>query len=155
MKGNDQVIACLNSLLADELTAINQYIVHSEMCANWRYEKLADVIEKRAITEMKHAEKHIERIIFLEGRPVVSNLNKINIGGEVLAMLNNDREAEFTAITNYNVGIKLCEGQGDFATRDILQGILADEESHIDWIEAQLDEVSQVGFQLYLMEQTD
>jgi bacterioferritin len=155
MKGNDQVIACLNSLLADELTAINQYIVHAEMCDNWGYKKLADVIEKRAITEMKHAEKHIARILFLEGRPVVSALNKINIGSDVLAMLNNDHEAEFGAITNYNVGIKLCGDYADFGTREMLEHILTDEEDHIDWIEAQLDEVGHVGIQIYLMEQTD
>src|SRR5512144_177040 len=101
MKGNDEVLATLNALLADELTAINQYMVHSEMCANWGYGRLHEVIEKRAIDEMKHAEKLIARILFLEGRPTVSNLNRITIGQDVQAQLNNDHEAEQGAVTNY------------------------------------------------------
>jgi len=144
----------LNDLLADELTAINQYIVHAEMCDNWGYKELAGVIEKRAITEMKHAEKHIKRIIFLEGRPIVSVLNKINIGADVLAMMKNDHEAEFGAIAAYNKAVRQAAELGDNGTREMLEDILTDEEDHIDWIEAQLDQIDQMGIQLYLVEQT-
>ena len=153
MKGNAKIIAALTELLADELTAINQYIVHSEMCANWGYEKLHQLIEKRAIDEMKHAEKLIGRILFLEGRPVVSALNKIAIGAEVPAQQANDHAAEFTAIQNYNAAIKLATELGDNGTREILEGTLKDEESHIDWIESQLDQFQQMSLQNYLVEQ--
>jgi bacterioferritin len=153
MKGNEQVIKFLNFLLSDELTAINQYMVHAEMCANWGYKELAEHIEKRAIDEMKHAEKHIGRILFLEGRPVVSDLRKITIGADVLAMLNSDHAAEAGAVKAYNEGIKLCTDMADNGTREMLEDILGDEEAHIDWIEAQLDQVSQMGIQLYLVEQ--
>ena len=155
MKGNELVIKTLNDLLADELTAINQYMVHAEMCANWGYEKLADVIEKRAITEMKHAEKHIARIIFLEGKPTVSVLNKINIGQDVLAMMQNDHKAELGAISGYNKGIKQATELDDNGSREMMEEILGDEEDHIDWIEAQLDQIKQMGIQLYLVEQSD
>ena len=154
MKGNELVLKTLNDLLADELTAINQYMVHAEMCDNWGYAGLAEVIEKRAITEMKHAEKHIARILFLEGKPTVSVLNKINIGGDVLAQLKNDHAAEMGAISGYNKGIKQAAELGDNGTREMLQGILVDEEAHIDWIEAQLDQIDQMGIQLYLVEKS-
>ena len=153
MKGNQQVIDALNFLLSDELTAISQYMVHAEMCANWGYKELAEHIEKRAIDEMKHAEKHIGRILFLEGKPIVSNLNKINIGADVPAMMKNDHAAEMGAIKGYNERIKLCTEMADNGTREILEDILGDEEDHIDWIEAQLDQISQMGIQLYLVEQ--
>ena len=153
MKGNPKVIDALNFLLADELTAVSQYIVHAEMCNNWGYEKLAGAIEKRAIEEMKHAETHIERILFLEGQPIVSNLNKIHIGPDVLTMLKNDHSSEEGAIAGYNERIKLCADLGDNGTREILEHILKDEEAHIDWIEAQLDQISQMGIQNYLVEQ--
>ena len=155
MKGNELVLKTLNDLLADELTAINQYMVHAEMCDNWGYAGLAEVIEKRAITEMKHAEKHIARILFLEGKPTVSVLNKINIGGDVLVQLQNDHAAELGAISGYNKGIKQAAELGDNGTREMLQGILVDEEAHIDWIEAQLDQINQMGIQLYLVEKSD
>jgi bacterioferritin len=153
MKGNDQVIAKLNSLLADELTAVSQYMVQAEMCDNWGYKKLAAVIEKRAIDEMKHAEKHISRILFLEGMPVVSNLNPMHIGDSVETQHKFDRESEIGAIKAYNEGLKLTAEAGDNGTRDILQGILNDEEAHLDWIEAQLDQIQQMGVQVYLAEQ--
>src|SRR5512141_2442712 len=107
MKGNDKIIAILNNFLADELTAISQYMVHSEMCANWGYEKLHEAAEKRAIDEMKHAEKLIGRILFLEGMPTVSNLNKIHIGPDVEAQHHRDHDAENDAVKSYNAGIKL------------------------------------------------
>lgn len=153
MKGNPKVIDALNFLLADELTAISQYIVHAEMCNNWGYEKLAGAIEKRAIEEMKHAETHIERLLFLEGQPVVSNLNKMHIGPDVQTILTNDHSAEEGAIAGYNERIKLCADLGDNGTREILEHILKDEEAHIDWIEAQLDQIAQMGIQNYLVEQ--
>ena len=153
MKGNAKIIAVLNELLADELTAINQYIVHSEMCANWGYENLHKLIEKRAIDEMKHAEKLIGRILFLDGRPVVSTLNKIAIGGEVPAQHANDHAAEVTAIQRYNAAIKLASELGDNGTRELFESILKDEEAHIDWIESQFDQIKQMSIQNYLVEQ--
>ncbi len=153
MKGNEKVIDTLNFLLADELTAVSQYMVHAEMCANWMYAKLAEKIEKRAIEEMKHAEKHIGRILFLEGTPIVSNLNNMFIGPDVEAMLKNDKNAEAGAIKGYNDAIQQAVELGDNGTREILEDILRDEEAHIDWIEAQLDQISQMGIKNYLVEQ--
>jgi bacterioferritin len=128
-------------------------MVEAEMCANWGYEQLSGVIEKRAIEEMKHAEKHIGRILFLEGQPIVSNLKKINIGQDVESQLKNDRAAEEGAIKEYNNAIKLAVELGDNGTRDMLEEILEDEEAHIDWIEAQLDQINQMGIQNYLAQQ--
>jgi bacterioferritin len=153
MKGNEQIIATLNMLLADELTAINQYMVHSEMCANWGYEELHDAVEKRAMTEMRHAEMHIGRIIFLEGLPVVSELNPLHIGADVLEQLKNDLGAEQGAVKAYNDAIKLAVEVGDNGTRVMLEGILKDEEDHLDWLETQLDQIEQMGIQNYLVEQ--
>ena len=152
MKGNDKIIEKLNALLADELTAVNQYIVHSEMCANWGYDKLHAVFEKRAIDEMKHAEKHIARILFLEGRPIVSNLNKIAIGPDVETQHKNDWAAEEGAIKSYNDAVRLAVELSDNGTHELLESILKDEEDHIDWIEAQLDQIKQMGVQAYLSE---
>ena len=155
MKGNEKIIEKLNDLLADELTAINQYIVHSEMCANWMYDRLHKADEKRAVDEMKHAEKLIGRILFLEGRPIVSNLKKITIGAEIEAQHKSDRVAEDGAIKSYNDGIKRAVELGDNGTRELLESILKDEEAHIDWIEAQLDQIKQMGLAPYLSEQTE
>ncbi|MBF0563937.1 MAG: bacterioferritin [Nitrospirae bacterium] len=153
MKGNEQVISTLNSLLADELTAINQYMVHSEMCANWDYERLHKKIEKRAIDEMKHAEKLIARILFLEGIPIVSNLKALHIGPDIEKQLKNDWSAEEGAVLSYREAIKLCYELADHGTREMLEDILEDEEGHIDWIEAQMDQVKQMGIGSYLAEQ--
>jgi len=153
VKGNEKIIAKLNDLLADELTAISQYIVHSEMCANWGYERLHDADEKRAIDEMKHAEKLIGRIIFLEGKPIVSDLKQIRIGADVESQHNNDRTAEDGAIKAYNDGIRLATEAGDNGSRELLESILKDEETHIDWLEAQIDQIKQLGTQNYLVEQ--
>jgi bacterioferritin len=155
MKGNAKIIEKLNDLLSDELTAINQYMVHSEMCDNWGYEKLHKKIEKRAIDEMKHAEKLIARILFLEGRPIVSDLKKIHIGAEIPAQHQNDWDAEDGAIKSYNDGIRLAMELGDNGSRELMDSILKDEEDHIDWIEAQLDEIKQMGAANYLVEQID
>jgi len=154
MKGNEKVIAILNDYLADELTAINQYIVHSEMCDNWGYGKLHDATEKRAIQEMKHAEKLIARILFLEGLPIVSELKKMNIGASVDAQLKNDHAAEAGAIQAYNEGVRLCFEVGDSGTRELIEDNLQDEETHIDWLEAQLDQIAQMGLKNYLLAQT-
>ncbi len=154
MKGTPKVIEALNSLLADELTAINQYMVHAEMCDNWGYGKLHDVIQKRAIDEMKHAEKLIGRIVFLEGIPVVSNLKPLHIGADVPKMFANDHNAENDAIKAYNSFIVICGDEKDFATREILEGILNDEDKHIDGIEAVQDQISQMGIQVFLSTRT-
>ena len=153
MKGHEKIIALLNDLLADELTAISQYMVHSEMCANWGYKKLHEAAEKRAIEEMKHAEKLIGRILFLEGQPIVSQLNKINIGAAVEAQLKNDLAAEAGAIQSYNDGIRLCLELGDNGSRELIDDNLHDEEEHLDWLEAQLDQINQMGLQNYLLGQ--
>ncbi|MDI9426542.1 MAG: bacterioferritin [Spirochaetota bacterium] len=150
MKGDPKVIDVLNSLLAEELTAINQYMVHSEMCDDWGYEKLHKSIEKRAIDEMKHAEKLIGRILFLEGTPIVSKYNQIFIGKDVSEMYENDHVAEADTIKSYNSAIALCGEARDYATRDILEAILNDEDAHIDNIEAIQDEIEQMGIQVFL-----
>lgn len=153
MKGDERIIERLNARLADELTAINQYIVHAEMCDNWGYQRLHDAVQQRAVQEMKHAEMLIGRILFLEGRPIVSKLNPMHIGADVEAQLKHDWQAEKEAITAYNEDIRLATEVGDNGTREMLQGILQDEEVHIDWIEAQLDQIQQIGIQGYLTEQ--
>ncbi len=155
MKGNEKIIQQLNARLAEELGAINQYFVHAEMCDNWKYERLHKAIRERAIVEMKHAEKLIERILFLEGRPIVTNLSQIVIGSDVPAMHQNDRGAEEGAIKGYNDSIRVAEEVKDSGTRELLDSILKDEEGHIDWIEAQLDQIRQMGQQNYLSEQID
>jgi bacterioferritin len=155
MKGNEKVIAHLNARLAEELTAINQYFVHAEMCENWRYKKLHEMIFKRSIQEMKHAEKLIARILFLEGVPIVSELNKIHIGSEVPKMFKNDHAAEVAAIRGYNESIRVAMENGDNGSRELLESILLEEEEHIDQIEAQIDQISQMSIQNYLVEQID
>jgi len=153
MKGTKEMIERLNARLADELTAISQYMVHSEMCDNWGYQRLHEAIEKRAISEMKHAEKLIARILFLEGIPIVSKLNKMNIGPDVAKQYQSDRGLEQSAIKSYNEDIKFAMEQGDNGTRELLVAILKDEEEHIDTIEAQLDQMKQMGVENYLAEQ--
>ena len=153
MKGNEKIIEHLNMRLAEELTTINQYMVHAEMCENWKYKKLDDTIQKRAIAEMKHAEKLIARILFLEGIPVVSNLLQIRIGPEVPKMHEYDHGAEEVAIRGYNATIRMAVEAGDNNTKVLLESILKEEEDHIDWIEGQLDQIKQMGLQTYLAEQ--
>ncbi|MBN2535395.1 MAG: bacterioferritin [Spirochaetales bacterium] len=153
MKGNEKLISTLNALLADELTAINQYMVHSEMCDDWGYEKLHKHFEKRAIDEMKHAEKLIGRILFLGGTPTVTTLNKIMIGSDVEKQLENDHLAEEDAINAYNDAIILAGEVKDYATRDILQQILNEEDDHIDVIEQLQDQVEQMSLQIFLTTQ--
>jgi bacterioferritin len=153
MKGNERVIEQLNVRLAEELTATNQYMVHAEMCENWGYTRLYGVIRTRAITEMKHAERLIERILFLEGRPIVSKLDPIHIGAEVPKMIQFDHANEESAIRGYNESIRIAVELGDNGTRELLQEILTQEEAHIDEIEAQLDQISQMGVQNFLVDQ--
>jgi bacterioferritin len=154
MKGNAKIIKQLNARLADELTAVNQYMVHAEMNDNWGYERLHKAIQKRAIDEMKHAEKLISRILFLEGQPIVGTLNKIHIGQDVASQHKNDWKAEEGAVRDYNADIRLAVELGDNGTRELLESILKDEETHIDWIEAQIGQIEQMGIQNYLVEQT-
>jgi bacterioferritin len=153
MKGKPEVIDNLNALLAEELTAINQYFLHAEMCEDWGYGKLHEIIEGRAIQEMKHAEKLIGRILFLEGRPIVSELNKITIGDSVLKQLQNDHVAEQDAIKMYNDAVKLASDMSDNGTKVLVESILTEEEAHIDWIEEQLDLIEQMGYERYLNKQ--
>ncbi len=153
MKGHPELLDTLNSLLSDELTAINQYILHAEMCGDWGYGKLHEVIEQRAIQEMKHAEELIERILFLEGMPDVSHLKKIMIGEDVKKQLENDHAAEKEAIDAYNKAVAQASKLNDNGTKMLLESILQDEEEHIDWIEEQLDQIEQMGFQRYLNKQ--
>ena len=153
MKGHTDITNTLNDLLADELTAINQYMVHSEMCDNWGYEKLHKAIEKQAIDEMKHAEMLIQRILFLEGSPTVSRLNAINIGKTVGERMSHDEEAEAHAVRMYNDGIRLAVEVKDEGTRDLLTKILKDEESHLDWDEQQREQIGQMGIENYLAAQ--
>ena len=150
MKGNDKLIATLNSLLSDELTAINQYMVHSEMCSGWGYANLHHHFEKRAVDEMKHAEKLIGRILFLEGIPIVSQLRKVTIGADVPAQLANDQAAEADAIRAYNDAIVQAGELKDFATRELLADILKDEDRHMDGIEELQDQIKQMTLQVFL-----
>jgi bacterioferritin len=155
MKGNKELLAVLNSLLADELTVINQYMVHSEMCENWGYGKLHMAIRSQAMDEMHHAEWLIERIIFFEGTPTVSKLNQMKIGKTVLEMINNDNRDELDAVLAYNNAIKLAREVGDQGTADLLTKILKMEEGHVDWAEIQRTQIEQMGLENYLINQTD
>jgi len=150
MKGNPKIIDILNALLADELTAVSQYMVHSEMCDNWGYARLHKSVESRAKDEMRHAELLIGRILFLEGKSTVSKLNPMQIGNTVEDQLTHDHEAEAGAVANYNAAIQQAGELGDHGTRDLLTTILKEEEGHIDWLEAQKDQINQMGIQLYL-----
>jgi len=155
MKGNEKLISVLNSLLADELTAINQYMVHSEMCENWGYSKLHGAIRNQAMDEMHHAEWLIERIIFLDGAPTVSKLNPIKIGKTVSAMIGNDNDDELNAVQAYNDAIKLGREVNDQGTVDLLSKILKMEEGHVDWAEMQRAQIEQMGLENYLVNQTE
>ena len=155
MKGNEELLSLLNQRLADELTAINQYMVHSEMCNNWGYGKLHNAIKKQAMDEMHHAEWLIERIIFLEGFPVVSKLNQVKIGKTVLEMVSNDQKAEIIGIKDYNAAIKLAHEVADEGSVDLLIKILKMEEGHVDWAAIQLSQIDHVGLEKYLAHQID
>ncbi len=155
MKGNVKLLTVLNSLLADELTAINQYMVHSEMCENWGYGKLHMAIRKQAMDEMHHAEWLIERIIFFDGSPTVSKLNTIKIGKTVSEMIRNDDADELDAVRAYNDAIKLAREVDDQGTVDLLTKILKMEEGHVDWAEIQRAQIEQMGMENYLNNQVE
>jgi len=155
MKGNEKIITALNELLADELTAISQYMVHSEMCDNWGYEKLHKAIEHQAMDEMHHAEWLIGRILYLEGIPIVSKLNPMHIGKNVQEMVTHDQAAEVGAIQAYNAGIKLGHQVDDQGTVDLLTKILKMEEDHEDWNDQQRAQIEQMGLENYLSTQTE
>ncbi len=154
MKGDEKLLTVLNQLLAEELTAINQYMVHSEMCANWGYEKLHKAIEKQAVDEMHHAECMIQRLLFLEGTPAVSKLNPMKIGKTVPDMITNDQDGELSAVRAYNEAIALAREVGDQASVDLLTTILKMEEGHEDWAEMQRSQIEQMGLENYLTNQT-
>jgi bacterioferritin len=153
MKANKKIIENLNLLLADELTAINQYIVQSEIYSNKGYKKLHDLVKKQAIDEMKHAEKLIERILFLEGTPEVSKVNRVRIGKDLEQQFGNDIESEKEAVIMYNACISMAVKHNDNGTAELLRSILADEEKHLDWLETQLGQMKELGIQNYLGEQ--
>jgi bacterioferritin len=153
MKGNKKMLTVLDQLLADELTAINQYMVHSEMCENWGYNKLHMDIRKQAMDEMHHAEWLIERMIFFEGTPTVSKLNPIKIGKTVTEMINNDDKDELDAVRSYNEAIKLARELDDQGTVDLLTKILKMEEGHVDWADIQRAQIEQMGIEDYLVNQ--
>lgn len=153
MKGDPRVIEKLNYLLEGELTAINQYMLHAEMCEDWGYEKLSHSFKDRAITEMHHAEHLMERILFLEGQPIVSNLSKMNIGKVAEDQINNDHDMELQTVKDYNEAIVLCAECLDYGTRNLLTDILKDEETHVDELEDQQDQIDQMGIQIFLSTQ--
>lgn len=153
MKGDPKVIAVLNQVLKAELTAINQYFLHAEMCENWGYERLAKHTRKESIEEMTHAEKLMEHILYLDGTPNMTDYFKINIGQDVKAQLQNDLNVEYDAVKRLNAGIETCVKAGDNGSRDLLEGILVDEEEHIDWLEAQLHAIDEMGIENYLSQQ--
>ena len=155
MKGNKELLIIMNSLLEDELTVTNQYMVHSEMCANWGYSKLHMAIRKQAIDEMYHAQWLIERIIFFDGAPTVSKLKKIKIGKTVFEMINNDYNNELEVVREYNDAIKLAREVDDQGTIDLLARILKMEEGHVDWAEIQRAQIEQMGIENYLITQTE
>jgi bacterioferritin len=155
MRGHQQIIDVLNQVLKAELTAINQYFLHAEMCENWGYYKLSRKIKVESISEMKHAESCMERILYLEGTPNMSDYFKINIGRDVPQQLKLDLELEYDAVKRLNEGIKLATDLGDNGTRDLLVQILKEEEDHVDFIEAQLQNIEDVGVQNYLAQQMD
>lgn len=155
MKGNERLLTVLNQLLADELTAINQNMVHAKICDSWGYHKTHNAIEKQARDEMHHAVWLIKRIIFLEGAPVVSKLNPIRIGTTVLEMIMNDQQAEAAAVRAYNDAIALAHEVGDQSTADLLIRILKMEEDHEDWAAIQRTQIDQMGLENYLVRQTE
>ena len=155
MKGKPEVLKVLQEMLVEELGALNQYFLHGEMCENWGYELLSKRVKKLSINEMKHAEELIERMLFLEGAPNLSELPKLNIGKDVKQQLQNDLALENGAVTSYNEAIATCRKAGDNGTADFLKGILADEEAHVDFFEEQLGLIEQIGIQNYLAQQLE
>jgi bacterioferritin len=153
MRGNEKVLAYLQEVLKAELTAINQYFLHAEMMENWGYQKLADYTKKESIDEMRHAEKAIERILYLDGTPNMSELFTLKIGKNVKEQFENDLELEYAAIPRLNKAINAAVEAGDNGSRDLFEKILVDEEHHVDWLEAQLHMIKEIGYENYLSQQ--
>jgi bacterioferritin len=149
MKGSSKVISELNAALREELTAINQYFLHAEMCENWGYKKLSEYVKKQSIGEMKHAESLIERILFLDGSPAMEPL-KLAVGANVKEMLQSDLDLELGAVKQYNAAIQVAVAEKDNGSRDLLVVLLKDEEEHVDWLEAQLHQIKELGYERYL-----
>jgi len=152
MKGNAKVLSELNKALREELTAINQYFLHAEMCENWGYKRLSGYIKKQSIGEMKHAEVLIERILFLDGSPSMQPL-ELTVGGTVKGMLESDLALEVSAVKQYNKAVEIATAENDNGSRDLLVELLKDEESHVDWLEAQLHQIKEMGYERYLSQQ--
>jgi bacterioferritin len=155
MKGDEEVIRILNEVLSAELTAINQYFIHAMMCANWRYKRLAEIGRKEATEEMKHAQEVIERILYLEGSPDMQKYLRINVGRTVPEQHQFDLLLERAAVSRLNVGLEACRSKGDNGSRLLLETILKDEEEHIDWLEAQLQQIEDTGLANYLAQQIE
>ena len=153
MKGSPKVIAMLNEALHEELVAISQYFLHAEMCENWKYTKLANFIRKQSIDEMKHAEEIIERILFLDGVPGMGRALKLTIGKNVQEQLDNDLKLEIEAVGMYNRAVKLAREENDNASRELFERFVKDEEAHVDWLEAQVHQIKEIGYERYLTEQ--
>ena len=153
MKGNPKVIAGLNEALREELLAINQYFLHAEMCENWNYVRLSTHIKKESIDEMKHAEALIERILFLDGLPAMTEPMTLSVGGNVQAQLESDLELEIHAVSMYNRLIGLARDEGDNTSRELFERLLKDEERHVDWLEAQVHQIREIGYERYLSQQ--
>jgi bacterioferritin len=153
MKGHPKVIAALNEALHEELVAISQYFLHAEMCENWHYMKLAGFIKKQSIDEMRHAEKIIERILFLDGIPNMSDGLKLAIGGTVKEQLASDLKLEISAVEMYNKAIETARAAGDNVSRELFEFLLKDEEMHVDWLEAQMHQIKELGYERYLTQQ--
>lgn len=153
MQGNAEVIEVLNEVLTAELTAINQYFIHAKMLGNWGYKRLAEHSKHESIDEMKHADEVMERILYLDGVPNMQRYFKVNVGQNVPEMHQLDLELEKVAVERLNKGIELCRTRGDNGSRMLLEEILEEEESHIDWLEAQLKMIEDMGLPNYLAEQ--
>jgi bacterioferritin len=153
MKGNPKVIAALNEALKEELTAISQYFLHAEMCENWHYDRLGSFIKKQSIDEMKHAEMLIERILFLDGTPTMTDGLQLSIGKNVREQIESDLKLEIGAVAQYNAAVQLAREEGDNASREIFERLLKDEEQHVDWLEAQVHQIKEMGYERYLATQ--
>ena len=153
MKGNPKVIAALQEALREELMAINQYFLHAEMCENWHYDKLGSYIKKQSIDEMKHAEAIIERILFLDGTPDLTKPMQLTVGKNVKAQLESDLKLETSAVEMYNHAIRIARDEGDNASRELFDRLLKDEEDHVDWLEAQMHQIEEMGYERYLSQQ--
>jgi bacterioferritin len=153
MQGSPKVVAALNEALKEELTAINQYFLHGEMCENWHYSKLADHIKKESIDEMRHAEALIERILFLDGIPIMTEAMQLTIGSNVQAQLESDLKLEINAVAMYNRFVQLARDEADNASRELFERLLRDEEAHVDWLEAQIHQIRELGYERYLSQQ--